>query len=144
MHCGYLSLRHNWKTNCWNLSLMNTGTSTTRTRSTRKFFLPLLLPLPPPLPPPSEGIGVRHERDCSLSRGPRARPAYFMTSASSLSILVTTASSCLLSSSCSLASSSSSCERASRDCWRRNWTVASSCNMSDTSTTASEGAPAAT
>ena len=54
MHCGYLSLRNNWSTDCWKLSLMNTGTSTTRTRSTRKFFLPLLLPLPPPLPEASE------------------------------------------------------------------------------------------
>ena len=32
MHCGYLSLRHNWNTDCWNLSLMITGTSTTKTQ----------------------------------------------------------------------------------------------------------------
>ena len=46
MHCGYLSLRHNWNTNCWNLSLMITGTSRTlsRTNTARKFFLlPLFL-----------------------------------------------------------------------------------------------------
>ena len=60
MHCGYLSLRHNCSTNCRNMSLMITETSTTlsRPRSTRKFvLLPLFLsprrhgdvagPLPP-------------------------------------------------------------------------------------------------
>ena len=53
MHCGYLSLRHNWNTqslrrNCWNLSLMITETSTTVSRKStaRKLFLPPLFPLP--------------------------------------------------------------------------------------------------
>ena len=55
MHCGYLSLHHNWNTKslryCWILSLMITETSTTvsRPRSTRKFFL-LPLFLSPRLP----------------------------------------------------------------------------------------------
>ena len=55
MHCGYLSLRNNWNTkslrrNCWNLSLIVTGTSTAVSRKStpRKLFLPPLLPLPPP------------------------------------------------------------------------------------------------
>ena len=55
MHCGYLSLRHNWnikslRRKCWNSSLMVTGTSTAASRksTSRKLFLPLLLPLPPP------------------------------------------------------------------------------------------------
>ena len=46
MHCRYLSLRHHCNTNCRNMSLMITETSTTlsRPRSTRKFFLlPLFL-----------------------------------------------------------------------------------------------------
>ena len=46
MHCGYLSLRHNCNTNCRNMSLMITETSTTlsRPRSMKKFFLlPLFL-----------------------------------------------------------------------------------------------------
>ena len=60
MHCGYLSLCHNCNTNCKNVSLTITETSTTlsRTSTPRKFFLlPLFLsprrhgevagPLPP-------------------------------------------------------------------------------------------------
>ena len=35
---GTWSLRHNWKTNCWNLSLMNTGTSTTEDEEHEEVF----------------------------------------------------------------------------------------------------------
>ena len=83
---------------------MNTGTSTTKTRSTRKFFLPLLLPLLPPLGPPPEGIGARHERDCSFLEvrelGPIPSRVHHDLR-SSRCILVTTASSILFTSSSS-------------------------------------------
>ena len=64
MHCGYLSLRHNWNTKslryCWILSLMITETSTTLSRKStpRKLFLPLL-------PPPRQLGRARGQRLCA-------------------------------------------------------------------------------